>query len=144
MNLAILEGRLGRDPEVRVTQGGQKVCNFTMATSQKFTNKEGKKDEKVQWHRVTCWGTLAERAGQFLAKGRRILLEGRIEYSEYTDKENVKRYSTTVVANRVTFLDSPSKGATKGQEPIVVDDEQAMEEVEDSSIPANIGEPDAF
>lgn len=129
MNLTVLQGRLGRDPDVRTTQGGQSVCNFTMATSQKYRNKEGKQEEKTQWHRVTCWGKLAQRAGQYLAKGRSILLEGRIEYGEYTDKEGVKRYTTQIVARTIQFLDSASKGQTKGQEPLVIADEDEEGEV---------------
>lgn len=116
MNLVILEGRLGRDPELRHTAGGKPVCNFSLATSQKFTDKGGKKRENVQWHRITCWGNLAERVGQYLKKGRRILISnGRLEYSEYKDKESGEtKYSTTIVATAITFLDSKGTAAAAG------------------------------
>lgn len=113
MNLSLLEGRLGADPQVRFTQSGQPVCNFSLATSQRWTDKAGEKQEKTEWHRITVWGRLAETCGQYLKKGRRVFVQGRIEYSQYTDKEGQTRYSTNIVANDVQFLDS-AKSADVG------------------------------
>lgn len=106
LNKALIIGRLGKDPEVRYTQGGQAVASFSVATDSKWTNKSGEKQEKTEWHRIKAWGKLAELAGEYLAKGRQVYIEGRIETSEYTDKEGVKKYSTEIVANEIQFLDS--------------------------------------
>src|SRR6266480_3683987 len=114
LNKAMIIGRLGKDPEVRYTQGGQAVASFSVATDHKWTNKSGEKQEKTEWHRVKAWGKLAELAGEYLAKGRQVYVEGRIETSEYTDKEGVKKYSTEIVANEIQFLDSKGDGARKG------------------------------
>ena len=106
LNKALIIGRLGKDPEVRYTQGGQAVASFSVATDSKWTTKSGEKQEKTEWHRIKAWGKLAELAGEYLAKGRQVYIEGRIETSEYTDKEGVKKYSTEIVANEIQFLDS--------------------------------------
>ena len=113
LNKAMIIGRLGRDPEVRYTQGGQAVASFSVATDHKWTNKSGEKQEKTEWHRIKAWGKLAELAGEYLAKGRQVYVEGRIETSEYTDKEGVKKYSTEIVANEIQFLDSKGEGASR-------------------------------
>ncbi len=114
LNKAMIIGRLGRDPEVRYTQGGQAVASFSVATDHKWTNKSGEKQEKTEWHRIKAWGKLAELAGEYLAKGRQVYVEGRIETSEYTDKDGVKKYSTEINAETIQFLDS-GKGAEGGR-----------------------------
>ena len=91
LNKAMIIGRLGKDPEVRYTQGGQAVASFSVATDHKWTNKNGEKQEKTEWHRIKAWGKLAELAGEYLSKGRQVYVEGRIETSEDTDKEGVKK-----------------------------------------------------
>lgn len=111
LNKAMIIGRLGKDPEVRYTQGGQAVASFSVATDSKWTNKSGEKQEKTEWHRIKAWGKLAELCGEYLAKGRQVYVEGRIETSEYTDKEGVKKYSTEIVAQEIQFLDSGKGGA---------------------------------
>lgn len=134
MNIAILEGRLGRDPELRVTSGGQKVANFTMATSQRFVDrKTNTRTERTQWHRVTCWGNTAERVVQYLKKGRHVLVRGRIEYSQYEDKDKVTRFATAIIANEVVFLDTRAQAAAMdasrktGQQPSTSGEEQSMD-----------------
>ena len=114
LNKALIIGRLGKDPEVRYTQGGQAVASFSVATDSKWTNKSGEKQEKTEWHRIKAWGKLAELAGEYLAKGRQVYVEGRIETSEYTDKEGVKKYSTEIVADVIQFLDSKGGGEGGG------------------------------
>ncbi len=113
LNKAMIIGRLGRDPEVRYTQGGQAVATFSVATDHKWTNKSGEKQEKTEWHRIKAWGKLAELAGEYLSKGRQVYIEGRIETSEYTDKDGVKKYSTEINAQEIQFLDS--KGGAGGE-----------------------------
>lgn len=117
LNKVQIIGRLGKDPEIRYTQGGQAVASFSVATDSKWTNKAGEKQEKTEWHRVKAWGKLGELAGEYLAKGRQVYVEGRLETSEYTDKEGVKKYSTEIVANDIQFLDSKGAGGEGGGGP---------------------------
>ena len=107
VNKVILVGNLGRDPEIRYTQGGQPVANFTLATTESFTSREGKREERTEWHRIVVWGKTAELCTQYLAKGRTVYLEGRIQTREWEDKEGQKRRTTEVVAQTVQFLGSP-------------------------------------
>ena len=105
INKVILIGNLGRDPEVRFTNGGQAVANFSIATSESWTDKaSGQKQEKTEWHRIVVWGKLAELCGEYLKKGRQAYVEGRLQTREWTDKEGKKNYTTEVVANTVQFL----------------------------------------
>jgi single-strand DNA-binding protein len=111
VNKVILVGNLGRDPEIRYTQGGQPVANFTLATTESFTSREGKREERTEWHRIVVWGKTAELCTQYLAKGRTVYLEGRIQTREWEDKEGQKRRTTEVVAQTVQFLGGP-RGAS--------------------------------
>lgn len=104
VNKAIVVGRLGKDPEVRFTGGGQSVCNFTVATSEDWKDRDGKKQERTEWHRIVVWGKLAELCGEHLKKGRQCYVEGRIQTREWTDKEGKRNFTTEIVANVVTFL----------------------------------------
>lgn len=108
VNKVILIGNLGQDPEVRVTGTGQKVANFNIATTDRWTDKGGQKQEKTEWHRIVVWGPQAENCGQYLAKGRQVYIEGRLQTRQWDDKEGNKRYTTEVVAQRVQFLGGPS------------------------------------
>jgi single-strand DNA-binding protein len=113
VNKAILIGNLGADPEVRFTPGGQAVANFRIATSESWTDKNGQKQDRTEWHRIVVWGKLAELCGEYLAKGRQCYVEGRLQTREWADKENRKNYTTEVVANSVVFLGSRD-GAVAG------------------------------
>src|SRR6218665_2867852 len=104
VNKVILIGNLGPDPEVRFPPGGQAVANFRIATSDNWTDKNGQKQEKTEWHRIVVWGKLAELCGEYLKKGRQAYVEGRLQTREWTDKEGKKNYTTEVVANTVQFL----------------------------------------
>src|SRR6516162_7172968 len=118
VNKAILVGNLGADPEVRFTPGGQAVANFRIATGESWTDKNGQKQERTEWHRIVVWGKLAELCGEYLAKGRQCYVEGRLQTREWTDKENRKNYTTEVVANTVVFLggrDSQGAAARNGR-----------------------------
>lgn len=111
LNKAMIIGRLGRDPEVRYTQGGQAVANFSIATDERWTDKSGEKNERTEWHKIVAWGRQAELAGEYLKKGRQVYVEGRLQTREYEDKEGIRRWSTEVVAQELQFLDSRGAGA---------------------------------
>ena len=107
INKVILIGNLGADPEVRYTPGGTAVANFRIATNEVWNDKTGQRQERTEWHRIVAWGKTAENCGEFLAKGRSVLVEGKLQTREWTDKENHKNWTTEVVASNVTFLSSP-------------------------------------
>ena len=106
VNKVILLGNLGRDPEVRFTQGGTPVANFTMATTDRWSDPSGEKKEKTEWHKIVVWGKQAEIAGEYLRKGRPVFVEGSLQTREWTDKEGNKRYTTEVRAQRLQLLGS--------------------------------------
>lgn len=98
INKVILVGNLGRDPEVRYTQDGRAICNFTMATTETWKDKQsGERREKTEWHRVVVFGKLAEICGEYLSKGRQVYVEGKLQTRKWQDKEGVDRYTTEVV-----------------------------------------------
>lgn len=113
VNKVILIGNLGRDPELRYTAGGTAVANFTVATTENWTGKTGQREERTEWHRIVAWGRTAELCAQYLAKGRTVYVEGRIQSREWEDKEGQKRRTTEIVANTVQFLGGP-RGAGTG------------------------------
>lgn len=104
VNKVILLGRLGQDPELKYTPGGAAVCNFSMATTEAWTDKSGQKQEKTEWHRIVVWGKLAELCNQYLAKGRQAFVEGRLQTRSWDDKDGSKRYTTEILANTVQFI----------------------------------------
>ena len=110
VNKVILIGNLGRDPELRYTQSGQAVTNFSLATTDRFSNKSGEREERTEWHRVVAWARTAELCAQYLSKGRSVYVEGRLQTREWEDKEGQKRRTTEVVAQTVQFLGSPRDG----------------------------------
>ncbi|MGA7579376.1 MAG: single-stranded DNA-binding protein [Desulfobaccales bacterium] len=103
VNKVILVGNLGADPEMRFTADGTAVCKFSLATSRRFTGKDGQKQEKTEWHRIVAWRKLAEICGQYLSKGKQVVIEGRIEYGSY-EKDGVKHYTTDIVAENMQML----------------------------------------
>ncbi|MEE2757464.1 MAG: single-stranded DNA-binding protein [Myxococcota bacterium] len=114
VNKVILVGNLGADPEIRYTQGGQAVCNLRIATSENWNDRDGNRQERTEWHSVSVWGKQAEICGQYLAKGRKVYLEGRLQSREYTDREGVNRRAWDVVANNVVFLSGRDDGGGGG------------------------------
>lgn len=99
VNKAILLGRLGKDPELRMTSSQTAVCNFSLATTER--TKEG---DKTEWHNVICFGRTAEICSKYLAKGSQVYIEGKIQTRKWQDKEGKDRYTTEILANSVTFL----------------------------------------
>lgn len=104
VNKVILVGNLGADPELKYTPASKAVCNLRVATSESWKDKaSGEKKESTEWHRVTVWGDLGENCAKYLAKGRTVYVEGRLQTRSY-DKDGQKHYSTDIVADKVVFL----------------------------------------
>ena len=104
VNKVILVGNLGRDPELRYIQSGQAVANFSLATNERWRDKEEKNQERTEWHRIVVWGKSAENCAQYLQKGRSVYVEGRLQTRDWEDKEGNKRTTTEVIAQSVQFL----------------------------------------
>ncbi|MBM4389243.1 MAG: single-stranded DNA-binding protein [Deltaproteobacteria bacterium] len=115
VNKVILVGNLGADPEMRYTPGGQPVAQFNIATTDVWTDKSNVKQEKTEWHRIVVWGKQAEHCKEYLAKGRQVYVEGRIQTRTYDDKNGQKRTITEIIAQTVKFMGSASNGAHRGQ-----------------------------
>ena len=110
VNRVILVGNLGRDPELRYTAGGQPVASFSVATNERWNDREGKTQERTEWHRIVVWGKQGENCANYLQKGRTVYIEGRLQTREWEDKEGQKRQTTEVVAQSVQFLDRREGG----------------------------------
>ncbi|SFQ03095.1 single-strand binding protein [Nitrosomonas cryotolerans] len=110
VNKVILIGNLGKDPETRYMPSGEAVTNITLATTDIWKDKNGEKQEKTEWHRVTFYRRLAEIAGEYLKKGRSVYVEGRLETRKWTDKSGVDRYTTEIIASDMKMLGSKSDG----------------------------------
>lgn len=119
INKVILIGRLGKDPEIRTFESGQKKANFTLATSEPYRDKDGNRIEHTEWHNIICWRNLAEIAEQYLFKGKQIYLEGRIRSRSWEDNGN-KRYITEIEASTFTMLGSKAEDGEKTTESRVV------------------------
>jgi single-strand DNA-binding protein len=114
VNKVIIVGRLGADPELKTVTGGNNVARLSIATSENWTDKQGQKQERTEWHRVVVWGKLAELCGKYLTKGRQCYVEGRLQTRSWEDAQGQKRFTTEVVANTVQFLGATT-GASTGQ-----------------------------
>lgn len=118
VNRVFLLGNLGADPEVRFTSGGRAVANFRIATTDVWTDKNsGQRNERTEWHRIVVWGKQAENCGEFLKKGRSVHIEGRLQTRDWTDNDGNKRYTTEIVADRVTFVGGRGEGGGGGYRP---------------------------
>ena len=106
VNKVILVGNLGADPDMRHTPGGAGVCELRLATNESWTDRNGQRQERTEWHRIVVWGKRAEVVSKYLSKGRQIYVEGRIRTRSWDDKEGNKRYTTEIIANDVQFLGS--------------------------------------
>ncbi len=120
INKVILIGNLGRDPEVRYTTNGKAVANFTMATTEKWKDAQGERQEKTEWHRIVVWGKQAEIAGEYLRKGRSVYVEGSLQTREWTDRDGNKRYTTEINAQRFQMLGSPRGDRDAQPQPVGV------------------------
>ena len=110
LNKVILIGRLGQDPKLAHTTSGHPVATFSLATDESYKDKDGTKVDRAEWHRVVVWGKQSEFVTTYLTKGRQVLVEGKLQTREWTDKSQVKRYTTEIIAQRVNALDSKRDG----------------------------------
>jgi len=114
INKVILVGNLGNDPDVRYSQSGSAITTISVATSDSWTDKNGEKQERTEWHRVKFFGKLAEIAGEYLKKGRQVYVEGALRTEKYTDKNGVEKYSTDIIANEMQMLGGVGGGDRGG------------------------------
>ncbi|KYG64891.1 single-stranded DNA-binding protein [Bdellovibrio bacteriovorus] len=114
VNKVILVGRLGADPEVKAIGSGSTVARLNIATSESWV-KDGQRQERTEWHRVTVWGKLAEICGKHLAKGRQVYVEGKLQTRQWEDQQGQKRYTTEIVASTVQFLGAAGAEAGAGR-----------------------------
>ena len=110
VNKVILVGNLGKDPEVRYMPSGEAIANITVATTDSWKDKQGEKQERTEWHRVSFFGKLAEIVGEYLKKGSQIYVEGRLQTRKWQDKEGQDRYTTEIVADKMQMLGGRSGG----------------------------------
>lgn len=117
LNRVLLIGNLGADPELSYTPSGTAKTTMRLATHEVWTNKDGEKGERTEWHRVIAWGRLAEICGQYLAKGRQIFIEGRLQTRSWEDRDGNKRWTTEIVASTMQMLGSPRDTAAQPEVP---------------------------
>ncbi|MFH2124823.1 MAG: single-stranded DNA-binding protein [Pseudomonadota bacterium] len=112
LNKVMLIGHLGKDPEIRYTQSGTGVATFNVATTERWKDKDGQMQETTEWHRVVVWRKLAEICGQYLHKGSKVYIEGKLQTRKWQDQNGNDKYTTEIVANEMKMLDS--KGSADG------------------------------
>ncbi len=139
VNKVILVGRLGKDPEVKYTQGGTAVARFSLATDEVWKDQSGEKQQKTEWHNIVAWNKLAEICGQYLSKGRLVYIEGRLQTRNWEDKEGNKRTTTEIRADNMVMLGGkpeearPEKAAPSPAAPSL--EAHGDSEITDSDIP---------
>jgi len=104
VNKVILVGNLGKDPELRYTASGTAVATFSLATTERYKDREGAQQEKTEWHNIVAWRQLAEICGKYLHKGKQVFIEGKIQTRSYDDRDGNKRYITEIVADQMQML----------------------------------------
>ena len=115
VNKCIIVGNLGKEPEMRYTASGGAIANITVATSETWKDKQsGESKEKTEWHKVTFFGKLAEIVGEYLHKGSKVYIEGRLETNKWQDKDGADRYTTSIIAKEMQMLDSKQSGSQSG------------------------------
>jgi len=130
LNQVTLMGNLGKDPEVRSTVSGNQVANFSIATTEKWTDKSGQRQEKTEWHNIVVWGRMAETVGQYLKKGSAVLVVGKLQTRSWEGQDGNKRYATEVVASNIQFVG----GGRRESEP-ATNQSQANTAIDDSELP---------
>ncbi len=136
VNKAILIGNLGSDPELRHTPNGTPVANFNIATTEQRTGKNGERNEFTEWHRIVCWGRLAEIANEYLSKGRQVYIEGRIQTRQWEDREGNKRWTTEIIAQNMQMLGRPGD---RGETPVPAGVSYESEPYPDTGAGAGVG-----
>ena len=131
VNKVILIGNLGKDPEVKYTPSGTPVAKIALATNERFKDKSGEWQDRTEWHNVVLWQRLAEIAGEYLKKGGKVYIEGRLQTRQWEGQDGQKRYTTEVIAQTMLLLDPRTQGGGPGPGPR-----------EDSGFPSDEMEPD--
>lgn len=132
VNKVILIGNLGKDPELRYTSGGVAVATFSIATNESWKDPDGNLQERTQWHNIVAWRKLAEICGEYLKKGGKVYVEGRLQHRNYDDKNGVKRYVTEVVLDEMVMLDSRGGGGQSTEmEPPAPQEDRSPEKADD-------------
>lgn len=138
VNKAIIVGNLGRDPEVRYTPDGTAVANFSVATSEQWTDKQsGEKKERTEWHRIVAWRRLGEICGEYLSKGSQVYVEGKLQTRSW-EQDGVTRYTTEIIASTVQFIGGRGDGGGRPARNQVADQgypEPPMADTQDDDIP---------
>lgn len=142
LNKVMIIGRLTKDPEGRATPTGQSVCSFSLATNRVYTDAQGQKQDKSEFHNVVAWGKLADICTQYLTKGKRTYIEGRLQTRDWVGQDGVRRYSTEIIAENMIMLDGPSgsgaggmrsapysQNANSSAQPAPSDDDRTIEEI---------------
>lgn len=132
LNKAMIIGNLTRDPEIRNTASGQMVASFSVATNLVWTDQNGQQQKKVEFHNVIAWRRLAEICSKYLRKGSKIYLEGRLQTTDWTGQDNIKRYKTEIVAENMIMLDNRGGSSFTGSENVGNMREEVIEIPEDS------------
>jgi single-strand DNA-binding protein len=141
LNRAMIIGNLTRDPELRTTPNGQNVCNFSVATSSQWTDAAGQKQERVEYHNIVAWGKLADICSQYLGKGRKVYVEGRLQTRDWEAQDGSKRSRTEIVAENMIMLDRKDAAPTGPRvEPVIaptptLDKGMGEEEIKIEDIP---------
>lgn len=149
-NRVIIIGRLGRDPELRYTQNGTPVANMSLATDETYTDREGNRQKRTEWHKVVVWNRQAETVSNYLAKGRMALVEGSLQTSKWQDNQGQNRATTEVKAMRVVFMDSqgdtatraPSSGESSNDDPFAFSSDEGVSEEQGPVFPSEAGSMD--
>ena len=114
LNMMMIIGNLGQDPEMRYTSNGSAVTNFSVAVNERYTTRDGEQREETEWFRVVAWNRLAETCSQYLSKGRQVYVQGRMKTRSWEDSEGAKRYTTELIAREVKFLGTRRDGEDAG------------------------------
>ena len=146
LNKVILIGNLGRDPEVRYLPSGDAVANFSIATSENWKDRNGQRQERTEWHNISMFGRLAEIAGQYLKKGSKVYIEGRIQSRKYPGKDGIERTAYDIVANEMKMLDGRNSGSSPyegGDQYVAAPSSPRQQSAQNYNEPAYAAEPPA-
>ena len=135
LNKAMLVGYVGKDPEVKHTNNGTAICNFSVATTESWKDQQGAKQERTEWHRITVWKRLAEIVGEYVRKGTLVYVEGRIETRKWQDNDGNDRYTTEIIAREVLMLGSKDQAPRQTSEKPKEQSKPAQNNDDDSDIP---------
>ena len=115
VNKVMLIGNCGKDVEIRYTQSGSAVASFSVATTERFKNKDGQMQDETEWHNIVAWGKLAEVCGEYLHKGSKVYIEGKIKTEKWTDQNGVEKFTTKIVAREMKMLSARGEGQSQEQ-----------------------------